>query len=203
MAKHMPLTRRSMIALTLAVAAPAAPALALSTTEAERFMVGVVGDLRGLIDSGASGAEGAERFLAILEEKAAIDQVAKFALGRNWRAMSDAQQSAYLTAFRGYMSRTYARRFNEYSGEDIVVDGSVDAGRKGVLVNSTLVRPNAQNVTVEWLVTDRLGPPKLADIVFEGVSLSITLREVFGGMVEKRGGDIDQFIADLNAQDGA
>jgi ABC-type transporter MlaC component len=43
----------------------------------------------------------------------------------------------------------------------------------------------------------------VADIIFEGISLSITLREVFGGMVDKRNGDIDLFIQDLNASDGA
>ena len=70
-------------------------------------------------------------------------------------------------------------------------------------MKSILKRPNAQDTTVEWLVTDRLGPPKIADIIFEGISLSITLREVFGGMVEKRNGDIELFIADLNSSEGA
>ena len=40
-------------------------------------------------------------------------------------------------------------------------------------------------------------------IFFEGISLSITLREVFGGMVDKRNGDIELFIQDLNASEGA
>ena len=144
-----------------------------------------------------------DQFLTLLEQKGAVPQVGKFAMARNWREMSDTQQNAYQAAFRGYISRTYAKRFGDYSGEDIIVNGSVDAGRKGVLVKSTLKNPSGQDAAVEWLVTDRLGPAKIADIIFEGISLSITLREVFGGMVEKRNGDIDLFIADLNASEGA
>lgn len=199
------MTRRGAVALLLAapVAMTATGAAALSVADAESFVQGIIGDLRGLIDADAAGTEGAGRFLALLEEKAALTQVGKFSMGRSWRDMNGAQQDAFQAAFRGYISRTYAKRFNDYSGEDILINGSVDAGRKGVLVKSTLKRPSAQDVAVEWLVTDRLGPPKLADIIFEGVSLSITLREIFGGMVEKRGGDIDRFIADLNASEGA
>lgn len=195
------ITRRGAIGLlagasTLALASPSS---ALGSSEAEGFVTTVIADLRALVTRKASPAE----FLSLLEQKGAIPQVGKFAMARNWREMSGGQQDTYQAAFRGYISRTYAKRFGDYNGEDIVVTGSTDAGRKGVLVKSALKRPNAQDTTVEWLVTDRLGPPKIADIIFEGISLSITLREVFGGMVDKRNGDIDLFIQDLNASDGA
>lgn len=204
MTEYREITRRGALALGLGGAALLArPAMALDIAAAESFMQGVIDDLRGLIDGKASGDAGAKKFLALLDEKAAVPQVAKFAMGRTWREMSDTQQAAYQQAFRGYIARTYAKRFSEYSGEDIVIDGSVDAGKKGVLVKSTLKRPTAEDIAVEWLVSDRLGPIKLADIVFEGVSLSITLREIFGGMVEERGGDVDRFIADLDKSEGA
>ncbi|MEE4662212.1 MAG: ABC transporter substrate-binding protein, partial [Halieaceae bacterium] len=58
--------------------------------------------------------------------------------------------------------------------------------------------PDAQDVAVEWLVNDREGPTRLVDVVAEGVSLSISQREEFAAMVDKRGGDIDAFIDDLD-----
>jgi len=201
MPRTLNVTRRGAFGLlagasTLAIASPS---FALGGSEAEGFVKTVISDLRGLVERQA----GADQFLALLEQKGAVPQVGKFAMARNWREMSGGQQDAYQAAFRGYISRTYAKRFGDYNGEDIVVTGSTDAGRKGILVKSVLKRPNAQDTSVEWLVTDRLGPPKIADIIFEGISLSITLREVFGGMVEKRNGNIDLFIQDLNASDGA
>ncbi|MEM7267849.1 MAG: ABC transporter substrate-binding protein [Pseudomonadota bacterium] len=198
------LTRRAALTVGfLAAFAFSTPAHALAQGEAEQFVDSVLEDLRGLITDNAEGAAGAARFLSLLEEHAAVSQVGKFAVGRNWRSMSDAQQADFQEAFRGYISRTYQRRFGDYAGEDILIDDSVDAGRKGVLVKSRLTRPGQPDIAVEWLVTDRLGPPKIADIIFEGVSLSITLREVFGSMIEQRGGDIDQFIADLSTSSGA
>lgn len=195
------ITRRGALGLlggasTLALASPS---VALGGPEAEGFVTNVIADLRSLVTRKASASD----FLSLLDQKGAIPQVGQFAMGRNWREMSGGQQSAYQAAFRGYISRTYAKRFGDYSGEDIVVIGSTDAGKKGVLVKSVLKSPTAQDSILEWLVTDRLGPTKIADIVFEGISLSITLREVFGGMVDKRNGDIDLFIQDLNASEGA
>lgn len=198
------LNRRAALCLiSAAMVAPATGAAALTQPDAEEFVRGAISALRGLIDEGAKGEEGAAKFISLLEEKAALPQLGKFAVGRSWRGMTNSQRESYQHAFRTYIARTYAKRFGDYAGEDIEVTGSVDAGRKGVLVKSELVRPSAANIEIEWLVTDRLGPLKLADLLFEGVSLSITMRELFGSMIDKRGGDVDQFITDLAASEGA
>lgn len=199
------ITRRGAIlaAVAGALSLRAGGARALAGADAESFVKQVVEELRGLILAGDGGEGGAQSFLAILEKRSALDAVAKFALGRSWLEMSDEQKSAYMAAFRDYISRTYQNRFSEYAGEDIVVTGSVDAGKKGVLVKSVLKRPSAEDITVEWLVSDRSGPVLLSDMLFEGVSLAITLRETFGGMIETRNGDIDKFIADLKSSEGA
>lgn len=204
MARPFETSRRVFIA---AIAASgllgASGAQAVSSSDAERYVGAVAGELQALAKARKGGAEGAADFLALLERRASLNAVGKFAMGRAWLDMSDAQRAAYQTAFRGYISRTYQKRFSEYRGEAIQVTGSVDAGRKGVLVKSVLKRPNAPEVGVEWLVNDRSGDTRVSDVIFEGVSLAITLREIFTGMVETRGGDIDRFIADLNGADGA
>ncbi len=200
------LTRRAItlgaLALSLPFALPGA-ARALGQSEAEAFVTEVIEELRSLIDAGDGGATGAGRFLDLIERRSAVDAVARFALGRAWRDMSEAQQTKYLAAFRDYVSRTYQKRFGEYSGEDIAVTGSLDAGNKGVLVKSVLKRSAGEPIAVEWLVSDRTGATLLSDIMFEGVSLAVTLRETFGAMLEKRNGDVDAFLADLVASDGA
>lgn len=198
-------TRRAALALlgAAALTVNAGPAAAQSVDEAKRFIEGVIDDLRGLIRANDAGPSGAAKFLDLLRAKAALPQVGKFAAGRAWREMNAAQQAEYQTAFESYIARTYQKRFGDYAGEDIIVTDAQDVGSKGVLIKSRLTRPNGQNFAIEWLVTDRLGPVKLADIVFEGVSLSITLRELFGGMIDKRNGDLGQFIADLKTSEGA
>lgn len=198
-------SRRGVLALAAGAAMTfaAGGASALTTADAETFVKGVVEDLRKLIDDDRKGPEGAAEFLSLLERKAALDAVGKFAIGRTWRDMNESQQAAYLKAFRSFISNTYQNRFDEYNGEDVKVGGAIDAGAKGVLVKSTLVRPNNKPIAIEWLVTDRTGAPLLADITFEGVSLAVTLRENFGSVLEKNQGDVDKFIAELNASTGA
>ncbi|MGB0412007.1 MAG: MlaC/ttg2D family ABC transporter substrate-binding protein [Pikeienuella sp.] len=186
-----------------AAVAPAFPALALGTDEAEAFIKTILGELRELLKEDDAGPEGTAKFLKLLDAKAALPLVGKFAVGRSWREMSEAQRTSFQAAFRNYIAKTYQKRFGDYAGEDILIASSRDLGKKGVLVKSALTRPNGQEFDIEWLVSDRAGPTKLADIVFEGVSLSVTLRELFGGMIEQRGGDIDAFIADLASSEGA
>ena len=83
-------TRRKALGLTFgafaafgAVFAPVGEARALETGAAEEFIRGVVADLRGLIETGDPGPEGAARFLNLLEEKASLEAVAKFVGGSN------------------------------------------------------------------------------------------------------------------------
>lgn len=199
------LTRRVALSLALAlgVAAAAPQARALDVAAAQGFVETFVSDLRRLVENDRSGAAGAAEFLTLLEGRAAVDSVGKFAVGRAWREMSATQKGDYQTAFRSYIARTYQNRFGDYAGEDIVVTAAKSAGNKGVLVNSRLKRPGAPDLQLEWLVSDRSGETRLSDVLFEGVSLAITLRETFGGMIEARGGDLDRFIVDLAASNGA
>ena len=73
----------------------------------------------------------------------------------------------------------------------------IDAGRKGMLVKTSIIRTGEAPVVVEWLVTDRPGRVVIADIVIEGVSMLVTEREEIGGMLEARGGNVEKLIADL------
>ncbi|MEO0994510.1 MAG: ABC transporter substrate-binding protein, partial [Pseudomonadota bacterium] len=98
-----------------------------------------------------------------------------------------------------FLSTVYARRFSDYAGQDVIVGGVSDSGRRGLTVSSTVTQTGGQPILVDWLVTDRPGRIVIADIVIEGVSLLITQREEIAGMLSARGGDVDRLIADLAA----
>ena len=116
--------------------------------------------------------------------------------------MNEDQQTRFVAAFGKFLSGVYANRFQEYAGsgnsaERFKMGRVIDAGRKGVLVKTSMNRTGEAPVGVEWLVTDRPGRVVIADIVIEGVSLLVTEREEIGGMLEARGGDVDKLIDDL------
>jgi phospholipid transport system substrate-binding protein len=194
---------RTAAAALAAVLLPSA-ALALSESEATAHVQSTIDEVAALVDSPGDGAVKAPKLLEIMERRAAMPQIARFAAGVAWRSMSLDQQSRFTEAFGKFISGVYATRFQEYSGQGKAADSFqmgrvIDAGRKGMLVQSSVVRTGEAPVAIEWLVTDQPGKTVIADIVIEGVSMLITEREEINSMLEARGGDVERLIADLAA----
>lgn len=192
--------RRSFIlaaGAALGAGAAARPAAALSAEAARVHVREAVDAVLAIVRSDGGTAEKAERLRGLFDEFAAMPQIARFAAGPVWRDMSGAQQEAYTRAFAHYLSVVYARRFQEYSGETVDIEGVSDAGRRGMLVRSRVTQSGGDPVAVEWLISDRPGRTVIADIIIEGVSLLVTQREEMGAILESRGGDIDGLIEAL------
>ena len=200
------LLNRTVLAVIVGATAGLAPSLsyALSEDEATAHVQITIDEISALVDSPGDSASKASRLLAIMERRAAMPQIARFAAGIAWRGMNDDQQTRFVAAFGTFISRIYAGRFQEYAGggppgEGFKMGRVIDAGRKGMLVKTSIIRTGAAPVVVEWLVTDRPGRIVITDFVIEGISMLITEREEIGGMLEARGGDVDKLIADLAA----
>ncbi|MEM7188478.1 MAG: ABC transporter substrate-binding protein [Pseudomonadota bacterium] len=196
------ISRRLLIggALTAIVAGSSGVALAIEQNVAKAYIEDTVGELLALLRTGGDAQGLATELRRIMETRSNLPLIAKYCAGRNWRDMNDDQQARYTEAFAHYISVTYAKLFSEYSGEpNISVGKTIDAGKKGVLVQSPLTTPDGRTIMVEWLVTDRAGPVQVVDIVLEGVSLAATQREEIGAMFDRRGGDPDSLIQTLSA----
>lgn len=188
-------------ALALGLVALSAPqAHALSENEASAFVQDVVDRVITLIEEEAAPEPRREKFRVVLTEVAAMPQIGKFAAGRSWREMNDAQQAKYATLFTDYIATVYARRFGEYSGQTLSVIGAQDAGKGVFVVKSEVMQQGAQPIRIEWVVSDRSGAVRIDDIQIEGVSLAITQREEFAAMVAQQGHNIDAFLAELAAR---
>ena len=194
--------RRVFVAGSLSIAAIGLPGLALALTEdqAKAHVEKTLNDLRALLRQPGTGASRAPQLQSIMQERANLPLLARFSAGRAWREMSKGQQSEFVEAFSRYVSVTYSRRFDEYSGDpDISVGRAVDAGRKGILVESPIAVPDGEPIVVEWLVSDRGGRIEVVDLVIEGISMAATQREEINAMLDKRNGDVDALIAHLKS----
>ena len=198
----MTVTRRFALSSCLALAmigASAPPAAsAVDPAEAEAFVRDLVNRMVEIVKTADSSNTRVDEVMELIEESTAIEDIARFTMGPNWRRMSEAQKDEFIEAFERYAARVYVNRLGDYDGQTVEITGAKDVGRKGVLVTSVLRSPGSDPINLEWLVNDRNGPVQLVDLVAEGVSLSISQREEFAAMVEKRGGDIDAFIEDLD-----
>jgi phospholipid transport system substrate-binding protein len=190
-------TRRALLGAALATIAAPRGVLAVEPTEARAFIEKLVADLTAILERTSSSDSRVNEFLTLFRRTTALPDIARFTMGLNWRGMTDSQKQRFVDAFERYAARVYAARIGDYNGQTIDVTGAQDVGRKGVLVQSILKSPGAQDVAVDWLVNDRNGPLQLVDIIAEGVSVAISQREEFAAMVDQRSGDIDRFIKDL------
>lgn len=194
------LDRRALLA-GIAATAMTAPlsAVALEASAAKSHVETTVGEVLGIVQGSGTAADKAASLKSLMEKRAAMPQIARFAAGLAWRDMGDGQKDAYVDAFSHFIASVYARRFQGYAGEKVSVGRVVDESRKGTLIASSVSQASGSPVRVEWLITDRPGKVVIADIVIEGVSMLLTQRDEVAGMLKSRGGDIDRLIADLKA----
>jgi phospholipid transport system substrate-binding protein len=194
---------RAALAWCVALFLSTGAAQALDATTARQHVEATIEDIIELVVDRPDASEVAARLLQIVERRASVEQVARFAAGRHWREMSPDEQAAFTRAFTHYLAASYAENFRRIEGRvddlrrQVRVRGTEDAGSKGVLVRTQILPPNAAPVAVDWLVSDRSGRVEVADLIVEGISMAITQREVVGSMLDARGGDVALFVSDL------
>ncbi|MEL6126619.1 MAG: ABC transporter substrate-binding protein [Pseudomonadota bacterium] len=195
------LIRTPLTAVALSVSLVTAPvaAFAFGTDDAKVLTEEIATDVLSYIDADISDAAKKERFRQTMNRFADVRTIARFALGVAWRSATEAQQVAYVTAFEEYAANKYGRQFDDFESSGIEVGSALDAGRKGIVVTSRVVRPGQAPVVVEWQFSDRSGSPLLVDIIVEGISLLTTERQEISAKLDARGGDMDRLIADLPA----
>ncbi len=185
--------------LILLIAGPVAQARAASDSGA---FVGEFADkaIALVSESGLSSSERRQEFAELVQTYFDMPGIGRFLLGRYWRNASEAEQEAYLKAFTDNMVYTYARRFDEYGGQKLVIDGTREDGRFDI-VSSRIVSPSSsEEFRLEWRVIEAEGGKKIVDIVIEGVSMSVTQRQEYASVIQNNGGKVQALIDALNRQ---
>lgn len=191
------LTRRAALAGAVAVAATVAlPAAALTANEAAALIQRATGEITAIINSGKSEAAMYRDFEQVFARYADVPTIAMSTLGPDARRASQAQRRAFTQAFQGYMARKYGRRFREFIGGQITVQGARQVNNF-IEVSSTANLRGQAPFAVTFLVSDRSGQSKFFDLLIEGISLLRTERTEIGAMLDRQGGNIDALIAQL------
>lgn len=172
------------------------PGLALNASQAEGLVNNAVGDINGVIASGASINSMVNSFKGIFERYADTAYLAAFALGNDGRSASNAQKQAFSEVFGVYLANKYGRRFNEFSGGQIQVQGSRPVNSY-IEVQTLAILRNQSPFQVDFHVTDRIGRPVFFNLIVEGVNMLLTERAEIGAMLDARGGNLDTLIRDL------
>lgn len=191
-------TRRTVLAGLIGSAAffAAPAAFALSDAEARRLIDSAVSDINAIINSGRSERAMYGDFERVFRKYADVPTIARSALGPPARGASAAQMRAFTDAFAGYLSRKYGKRFRDFIGGRIEVTGARSV--KNFQEVQAVARLQGQApFAISFMVSDRSGRDLFFDLLIEGISLLKSERAEIGAMLDRRRGNIDALIADL------
>ena len=156
-----------------------------------------VADINAIIQSGASVNSMVRSFKGIFDRYADTSYLAAYALGNDGRSASNAQKSAFGDAFGNYLANKYGRRFNEFAGGRIEVQGSRSINNY-IEVRSQAILRGQSPFQVDFHVSDRPGRPVFFNLIIEGINMLLSERAEIGAMLDARGGNLDALIRDLS-----
>ena len=204
--RRRPLTLTLIVLATL-IASPASAALA-GAVEAGQFLVALnAAALENLNDTTIGEEQKKERFRKMARDSFDLPRISKFVLGINWRRATPEQREAFLDVFEGVNLQRFMPLFTKYADQKFTVDKTRQDKNKPRLyfIDSTIHRGEAEPVSIEWRVIRRDDQYRILDVVAEGVSMALTLRNEYGAVVKNEGIDglIERLRQKIDKDDGA
>lgn len=198
-------TRRILIALGAAgliAALPPALAQGAGAAQATSLVQTLGSQLVAIVNGSGTTAEKQVRVAPLIERDVDVDGIARFCLGRFWRAATPQQQQDYVRAFHKVMLGSITSKLGEFKGVGFAMTQT--AQREGAtLVGTRITRPNQEPALVQWVVDQVDGQPKIVDLIAEGTSLRLTQRSDYASFLSRNGGNLDALIAAMRRQVGA
>lgn len=189
--------------LTLGVAAPSA-ALAASDEPANgkaRTFLASLGEraIHVARDKAAPKEDRETRIRALLREGFDLKIIARLVLGKHWRKMDEEQRKEFVVVFEDAMVQQSLTIFGRYTSEtfDITTVGPDRTNPKLIAISTNIKRSNGAAAKVDWRLRKRGQDYKIIDIVAEGVSMALTLRQEYSAVIERSGGKVDGLIKEL------
>src|SRR5204862_4271057 len=125
-----------------------------------------------------------------------LSSISRFVLGPYWRGASEPERQQFKGLLEAHLVRFYGQRLAEYNGESLRVIGS-RAEPEDAIVSSEVIRPQGPPIKVDWRLTTRNGVYKITDVNVDGVSMALTQRSEFAGLIQRNGGKLAGLLANM------
>ncbi len=128
-----------------------------------------------------------EEIEQIADRHFAFATIAKLSLGRGWRDFSTEEREEYVQLFRIFLAQRYGTQLDRYSGEEVEVLGERSEPRGDMSVQTELIRPTGDRISVEYRLRQYDGNWRIIDVTIEGVSLVGSFRSQFREVLKDGG----------------
>jgi len=189
------LCKLSIIALVFFITLT--PGRANEVKLAEAFIENLGSNIIQVVNEKITVSEKQRKLRKLFQNNANTMTIARAALGSKWRTLSAVTRLDFANAFTDYLVKKYGKQFDEFRGASLVLERSVDAGKRGVLVNTRLIMPGTSPVSIKWQVWQKTDSFKLIDIIIEDISMLTMEREEIKNRLTVQKGSIQSLINDL------
>jgi phospholipid transport system substrate-binding protein len=137
-----------------------------------------------LFEGGPSLQQHRDEILKIVEEYFDFNEMAKRALGRPWKEISQEEQQEFVRLFKQLLFNTYVRRIEATAAPTTSTryDGETIEGRFAV-VKTRVTSVNQPDFQIEYRLLVNGEEWKVYDILIEGISLVSNYRQQFSSIL--------------------
>jgi len=151
--------------------------------------------IRILVNKKAPLSERKNEFRHVLKDYFDIPEIGKFVLARYWKRATNNQKTEYLDLFENAIVDNYAAQFDDYQNETLEVQSVRESADQGIMVMSVIKKQTgAPPLKVDWKIFQTKQGLKVYDIIVNGVSMSITQRSEYAGIINKNGGQLEGLL---------
>jgi phospholipid transport system substrate-binding protein len=193
-------SRRLLLTVSAAWLALGPGARAQSADSRAKAFVKQTGDqLVAVVNGPGSSQEKRQRLTQIIDRTVAVNEIARFCLGRFWRQATPPQKQHYMTLFHEVLVTNITSKLGEYQGVHFNMGLSQPYG-DDVAVATTVTRPNNPPTDVKWVISNADSNPKIVDVIAEGTSLRLTQRSDYASYLNRNNDNINALIAAMKHQ---
>jgi phospholipid transport system substrate-binding protein len=129
-----------------------------------------------------------EKLKPAIEAAFNLPLMTRLTVGPQWSSIPAAQQEQLTAEFSDYTISTYANRFDGYSGEKFEVDPASVPSSGGVIVKTDLVKSDGDKISLNYLMRESGGAPKIIDVFLSGTASELaTRRSEFTSVLRRDG----------------
>ena len=151
--------------------------------------------LADVVTSDKSKDEKEKLFREAFSEAVDLKGVGQFVLGTAWKKASEEERDDFLKAFTDLTIKTWSGRFESYSGQQIIFQGSRNAERGQLYVDSVI--QDKQPIEVIWRLRPSKDSYKIVDIIVEDVSMASTYRNDYRSFLQQNGNSVPKLTEEL------
>jgi phospholipid transport system substrate-binding protein len=129
-----------------------------------------------------------DQIAPVIDRTFDLPLMTRLAVGPAWTTMTPPDRTALTSAFRRLTIAEHAHNFDDWSGQDFLVDAKVEARGTDRLVKTQLTQPKDASVSLSYRLRQNAGQWRVIDVFYkDAISQLATRRADFGAILAKGG----------------